>query len=89
MSLASRVSNLISSGSPGTRQEVDNDIGLADDGLSGGKGSLADGRFGAAHFKSETMSPQTIEEEGRPPYLHVRVTTSSASKTTLTLFPSP
>jgi hypothetical protein len=70
MSLASRVTNLFSSGSPGTGQEG-NDIGLADDGLSRGKGTLADGIFGGAAFKSETMGPQNGEEEGRPPYLHV------------------
>jgi hypothetical protein len=70
--LASRVANLFSSKST-TKQQNHNDIGLVDDGLSGGKGSFADVRLGAADFRSDTMAPKTTEEEeeGRPPYIHV------------------
>lgn len=71
MSLASRVTKLFSSGSPGTGQEQGNDTGLANDGLSRGEGRVADGIFGASAYKSKTMPPKTVEEEGRPPYLHV------------------
>lgn len=74
MSLASHVTNLFSSGSPGTGPEEGNGNGLATDGLSRGNGSIEDGILGATPFKSKTMPPQTIEEEGRPPYLHVRFT---------------
>lgn len=65
MSLASRATNLFSVGSPGTGQEDGNDTGLANDGLSRGNGIMSDGVLEAAAFK-----PKTVEEEGRPPYLH-------------------
>ena len=64
MSLASRVTNFFSS-SDSTQGFAD-----ADDGLPGGKGSFADGRLG---LRSDTMSPEAIEEEARPPYIHVRL----------------
>lgn len=66
MSLASRATNLFFVGSPGTGQEDGNDTGLANDGLSRGNGIMPDGVLEAATFK-----PKTVEEEGRPPYLHV------------------
>jgi hypothetical protein len=71
MSLASRVTNFFS-GSTSARREG-NDLGFADadDGLPGGKGSVADGRL-AKGFRSENMAQKAAEEEGRPPYLHVR-----------------
>jgi hypothetical protein len=73
MSLASRVTNLFSSGSTGgTGPEEGNETGLASDGLERGNRRMEDGILGARAFKPETMSPQTVEEEGRPPYLHVR-----------------
>jgi hypothetical protein len=73
MSLASRVTNLFSSGSTGgTGLEEGNETGLASDGLERGNRRMEDGILGATAFKPETMSPQTVEEEGRPPYLHVR-----------------
>lgn len=72
MSLASHVTNLFSSGSPGTGPEDGNGISLANDGLSKGHGSMEDGISRSLPSRSETMPPQMIEEEGRPPYLHVR-----------------
>ena len=73
MSLASRVTNFFSSSSSIQRQER-NDLGFADadDGLPGGKGSFVDGRLGTKGFRTDTMAQKTVEEEGRPPYLHVR-----------------
>jgi hypothetical protein len=71
MSLASRVANLLSSGS--TTQTADrSDFGFVDDGLSGGKETFSDVRLGRQGTRSETMAPKTAEEEARPPYLHVR-----------------
>lgn len=61
MSLASRVSSFIS-GQRGDR----NDLGFADD---GGRGSFGDRTLGVV---SEIMAQETVEEEARPPYLHVR-----------------
>lgn len=63
MSLASRVTNFFSS-SNSTQGFAD-----ADDGLPGGKGSFVDGRLG---LRSNTMAPKAVEEEARPPYIHVR-----------------
>ena len=73
MSLASRVTNFLSSSSS-TQQEERNDLGFADadDGLPGGKGSFADGRLGTKGFRSDSMAQKAVEEEGRPRYLHVR-----------------
>ena len=62
MSLASRVTNFFSA-----QRGERNNLGFADadDGLAGG----IDGRLG---IRSETMAQKAVEEEGRPPYLHVR-----------------
>jgi hypothetical protein len=71
MSLTSRVANLFSSGSTGTQQDR-SDIGFVDDGLSGGKQAFPDVKLGTEGYRSETMAQKAHEEEGRPPYLHVR-----------------
>jgi hypothetical protein len=71
MSLASRAANLFFAGSPGTGQEDSNDVGLVNDGQSRGNGSMSDGILEAVAYTPHTMHSQTIEEEGRPPYLHV------------------
>jgi hypothetical protein len=71
MSLTSRVANLFSSGSPSTQQGR-NEFGIVDDGLPGGKQTFADVNLGPEGFRSKTMAPKKDEEEGRPPYLHVR-----------------
>jgi hypothetical protein len=62
MSLASRVTNFFSS-SNSTQSLAD-----ADDGLPEEKGGFVNGRLGLG---SNTMSPEAVEEEARPPYLHV------------------
>jgi hypothetical protein len=64
MSLASRVTDFFSS-SNSSQGFAD-----ADDGLPGGKESFVDGRLG---LKSDTMAPEAVEEEARPPYIHVRL----------------
>ena len=71
MSLGSLVANLFSS-STTKPQEARNDIDFADDGLSGGKPTFMATEFGERGFRPETMAPKEAEEEGRPPYLHVR-----------------
>ena len=71
MSLASRVANLFSSGS--TTQPTDrNEFGFVDDGLSEEKEIFADVKLGEEGFRLEIMAPKAVEEEARPPYLHVR-----------------
>lgn len=57
MSLASRLTNLFSS-PPSTQRLV------ADDGQSGEEGFVEG-------IRSDTMSQKAVEEESRPPYLHV------------------
>lgn len=70
MSLTSRVANLFFS-EPTNPREDRNCLGTADDGLSGGKRTFADVGLGTDLVGSETMPSETLEEEGRPPYLHV------------------
>ena len=72
MSLASRVTNLFSSGSTNTRGENRNSLGFADDGLSGGDDNLTRIIMGTELVGSgTTMAPEALEDEARPPYLHV------------------
>ncbi len=71
MSLGSLVANLFS-GSTSRTQQVRNEFEFADDGLSEGKPTFADTKFGSGGFRSETMASKEDEEEGRPPYVHVR-----------------
>jgi hypothetical protein len=63
MSLASRVTNFFSSSTSSQR------FADADDGLPEGKRTVVDGSLGP---KTDKMSQKTVEEEARPPYLHVR-----------------
>lgn len=72
MSLASFVANFFS-GSTSTQREDRNDLGFADYGLPGGKGSFVDVTLGTAALMPETVAQKADEEEGRPPYLHVRL----------------
>lgn len=71
MPLASLVANLFSSGSTNTQSDNHNCLGFTDDGLSGGKESFTDVRLGTEITGSKTMAPKELEEEARPPYLHV------------------
>lgn len=71
MSLTSRVSNLFSSGSTNPSTQRDNNIiALGEDGLPGGRNNITDISLSHA-IGSKTMAQETIEEEDRPPYLHV------------------
>lgn len=70
MSLTSRVTNLFSSGSY-TSPEDRHRLGFADDEITGTKGPFTDVRSGTELSGSDTMASQAVEEEGRPPYLHV------------------
>jgi hypothetical protein len=70
MSLSSRVANLFSGST--NAQQTCNDFGLVDNGLPEGKPTFADVKLGTESFHSGTMSPKADEDEGRPPYLHVR-----------------
>ncbi len=70
MPLTSQIASLFF-GSP-TTQQTRNDFGIVDDGLSGGKQSFADVRFGTTDFTADTMASVEDEEEARPPYLDVR-----------------
>lgn len=69
MSLASRVTNLFS-GSPaaeGERSKFDfEDDGLSDEGLG-----FANRQSRLRAGDSDVMAPKDVQEEGRPPYLHV------------------
>jgi hypothetical protein len=69
MSLTSRVANLFFTST--NAGEDRNRVGFADDGLAGGKYTFSDVRLGTDIIRSETMAPKALEEEGRPPYLHV------------------
>lgn len=70
MSLASRVANFLSPGV--SAQEGDSkSFRPVDDGLPRGTGSYSGVRLGAEVFNSTNMAPEAIEEEDRPPYLHV------------------
>jgi hypothetical protein len=44
---------------------------LVDDGVPAGKQDFADIKLGAERVMSETMAQKAVEEETRPPYLHV------------------
>jgi hypothetical protein len=71
MSLASRISYLFGLPSSSTAQRQNQDIyNLVDDGQSGTKFEGLDA-FGERTTGSDTMAQEEIEEEGRPPYLHV------------------
>ena len=75
MSLASRVSNLFSGFLVPEREQ--NKLGFGDDGLSDEGLIFADSRSSIHAGDSDTMAPKNVEEEGRPPYLHVRATLGS------------
>lgn len=75
MSLGSRFASLFS-GSTDTKQDR-HQLDFVDDGLSVGKQTFADVSLGIQGLGSDTMASQADEEEGRPPYLHVRVFISS------------
>lgn len=68
MSLTSRVINLFSSGSTAAPAEDRTKFAIADN------GGEEDVKFivGKSLFGSQTMAKGDIEDEGRPPYLHVR-----------------
>jgi len=71
MSLASRVFNLFSFGSPPAQEKGQDSFALVDDGTSGGKPTFEDFDVGRSRARSDTMAPKEIEEEEeRPPYLH-------------------
>lgn len=74
MSLGSLVTNLFcaSTPTPKSQQQDRNEFTFADDGLSAGKQDFADANVRSGRFRTETMAPKEDEEEGRPPYLHVR-----------------
>jgi hypothetical protein len=74
MSLTSRLANLFSSGSTNTQRDhnTTNTVELGEHGLPGWKNSTTDIRTGI--LGSETMAQKAIEEEDRPPYLHVGYT---------------
>ncbi|KAK2629632.1 hypothetical protein QTJ16_000452 [Diplocarpon rosae] len=69
MSLGSLVANLFSR-STARGQQDRHEFTLADDGLSRGNQNLADATIETGGFRTETMVPKEVEEEGRPPYLH-------------------
>ena len=71
MSLTSRVANLFFTGSTNAAGDH-NRLGFADDGLAGGRVNFSDVRLGTDIISSKTMPSEALEEEGRPPYLHVR-----------------
>lgn len=68
MSLTSRVVNLFSSGSAGSPAEDRTKFGIVDD---GGEEDV-NVRVGKRLLGSKVMAQEEVEEEGRPPYLHVR-----------------
>ena len=77
MSLASRISNLFSGYAIPDRAAQQHKLELGNTGDDG----LSDEGVGRMHnteaqsfsaSSSETMAPENDEEEGRPPYLHVR-----------------
>ena len=69
MSLASLVANLFSPESTRTAPNRTG-FGIVDDGESGGS-SFADVKLRTEGVRSITMASEALEEEGRPPYLHV------------------
>ncbi len=70
MSLASLVANLFSPESTRTAPSRTG-FGIVDDGESGGN-SFADVKLRTEGLGTNTMASEALEEEGRPPYLHVR-----------------
>lgn len=71
MSLTSRVTNLFA-GSSSAQQDHD-ELGLKENGLSNERIAFADVASRPLIPKSDTMAQKEVEEEGRPPYLHVGV----------------
>jgi hypothetical protein len=69
MSLTSRVTNLFVSES--TTREHCNAFGLTDNGLPGSRDGYANVGLASGLTGSDTMAPETLEEEGRPRYSHV------------------
>jgi hypothetical protein len=69
MSLASRVTNLLS-GSPAVERDPSK-FDFGDDGLSDEDLGFADRQSRLHAEKSDAMAPKDVKEEGRPPYLHV------------------
>lgn len=78
MSLTSRAVNLLS-GSTSTQQNR-NDFSFADDGVPRSKQAFDDIKLGRQGFRSENMASEEVEEEARPPYLHVREYTTGQMK---------
>lgn len=75
MSLTSRVANLFFSGTANSPEDC-NRLPFAEDGLVGGKDTFSGIKLGTELTGSKTMAPKALEEEGRPPYIHVRLTIS-------------
>lgn len=72
MSLTSRFTNLFSSGSTNNTTLQDrNRTALGEDGLPGGGNTHSVTGLGTDVVGSETMAQKALEEEARPPYLHV------------------
>jgi hypothetical protein len=71
MSLASRVANLFSGNSTSVEQDQSK-FSLANDGLSERHISFPDVESRRRGAYADTMAQKEVEEEGRPPYLHVR-----------------
>lgn len=70
MSLTS-IFNFFSPRTPGRTQNR-NEFELVDDGVPAGRETFADIKLGRTAVRSGNMAPKEIEEEARPPYLHVR-----------------
>lgn len=83
MSLTSRLANLFSSGAS-TPQPPEighqNTLALSDDGKSVAQPLVARFELEGPGPESDTMSPQAIEEEERPPYLHVSIAWTSGEE---------
>ncbi|KAH8590261.1 mitochondrial carrier protein-like protein [Bisporella sp. PMI_857] len=71
MSLTSRVTNLFVSES--TTREHCNAFGLTDNGLPGSRDGYANVGLASGLTGSDTMAPETLEEEGRPRYSHAMI----------------
>ena len=73
MPLTSPITSLFSGSTTTRPSNNNNEFGIVDDGLSGGKPYLAHVKLGtAANLRTDTMELAEVEEEARPPYLHVR-----------------
>lgn len=70
MSLASRALDLLPAASV-TQAQNHNDNGLADNGHTNDHFGIADANTGRQSTVIDTMAPKEVEEEDRPPYLHV------------------